>query len=201
MLAVDSSGAVVGSYDKAHLVPFGEFMPLRSILGLGSVAGGSTDFSTGPGVQTLRLPGLPPVGPLVCYEVIFPGAVTDWSDRPEWLLNLTNDGWYGISAGPYQHLVAARLRAVEEGLPMVRAANTGISAVIDSVGRIVAELGLGQRGVLDSPLPRPLSKLTLFAMTGVWGSMLLCLAIGVVAILKNHNKTPVLGPKSFARQI
>ena len=99
MLAVDSSGAVVGSADKAHLVPFGEFMPLRSILGLGSVAGGSTDFSTGPGVQTLRLPGLPPVGPLVCYEVIFPGAVTDWSDRPEWLLNLTNDGWYGIPLG------------------------------------------------------------------------------------------------------
>jgi apolipoprotein N-acyltransferase len=200
MLAVDASGAVVGSYDKAHLVPFGEFMPLRSILGLGSVAGGSTDFSTGPGVQTLRLPGLPPVGPLVCYEVIFPGAVADRSDRPEWLLNLTNDGWYGISAGPYQHLVAARLRAVEEGLPMVRVANTGISAVIDPVGRVLAELGLGERGVLDSTLPRPLSKLTLFAMTGAWGSVLLCLAIGVVAILRNHNKTPVLGRKPFTKQ-
>ena len=144
MLAVDPSGAVVGSYDKSHLVPFGEFMPLRSVLGLGSVAGGSTDFSTGPGVQTLRLPGLPPVGPLVCYEVIFPGAVTDRSDRPEWLLNLTNDGWYGISAGPYQHLVAARLRAVEEGLPVVRVANTGISAVIDPVGRVLVRAGLGR---------------------------------------------------------
>jgi apolipoprotein N-acyltransferase len=176
MLAIDDSGAVVGFYDKAHLVPFGEFMPLRSVLGLGSVAGGSTDFSRGPGVRTLRLPGLPPVGPLVCYEVIFPGAVTDRSDRPEWLLNLTNDGWYGISAGPYQHLVAARLRAVEEGLPVVRVANTGISAVIDPVGRVVVELGLGERGVLDSALPKPLRP-TVFATTGVWGILILCLLI------------------------
>jgi apolipoprotein N-acyltransferase len=180
MLAINESGAVVGSYDKAHLVPFGEFMPLRSVLGLGSVAGGSTDFSRGPGVRTLRLPGLPPVGPLVCYEVIFPGAVTDRSNRPEWLLNLTNDGWYGISAGPYQHLVAARLRAVEEGLPVVRVANTGISAIIDPVGRVVVELGLGERGVLDSVLPKPLERPTVFATTGVWGILILCLLIAYV---------------------
>jgi apolipoprotein N-acyltransferase len=179
MLAIDESGTVVGSYDKAHLVPFGEFMPLRSVLGLGSVAGGSTDFSRGPGVRTLRLPGLPPVGPLVCYEVIFPGAVTDPADRAEWLLNLTNDGWYGISAGPYQHLVAARLRAVEEGLPVVRVANTGISAVIDPVGRVVVELGLGERGILDSTLPKPLRP-TVFATTGVWGILILCLLIAYV---------------------
>ena len=201
MLAIDPSGAIVGSYDKSHLVPFGEFMPLRSVLGLGSVAGGSTDFSTGPGVQTLRLPGLPPVGPLVFYEVIFPGAVTDRSDRPEWLLNLTNDGWYGISAGPYQHLVAARLRAVEEGLPVVRVANTGISAVIDPVGRVLVELGLGERGVLDSTLPRPLSRTTPFAITGVWGSMLLCFAIGVIAVWRNRNRTPVLGRRFPRKQI
>jgi apolipoprotein N-acyltransferase len=186
VLALDDRGAVVGSYDKAHLVPFGEFMPLRSVLGLGSVAGGSTDFSRGPGVQTLRLPGLPPVGPLVCYEVIFPGAVTDRSDRPEWLLNLTNDGWYGISAGPYQHLVAARLRAVEEGLPVVRVANTGISAVIDPVGRVLVELGLGEQGVLDSALPQPLNRPTLFAMTGVRGILLLTFLVGVVGALSKQ---------------
>lgn len=153
---------------------------------MGSVAGGSTDFSRGPGVQTLRLPGLPPVGPLVCYEVIFPGAVTDRSDRPEWLLNLTNDGWYGISAGPYQHLVAARLRAVEEGLPVVRVANTGISAVIDPVGRVLVELGLGEQGVLDSALPQPLNRPTLFAMTGVRGILLLTFLVGVVGSLSKQ---------------
>jgi apolipoprotein N-acyltransferase len=193
MLALDDKGLVVGSYDKAHLVPFGEFMPLRSILGLGSVAGGSTDFSRGPGVQTLRLPGLPPVGPLICYEVIFPGSVADGSDRPDWLLNLTNDGWYGISAGPYQHLVAARLRAVEEGLPVVRVANTGISAIIDPAGRLMAELGLEKQGVLDGPLPRPLDRPTLFAMTGVWGIVVLTLVLGVVGVLLSRGKEPLFG--------
>jgi apolipoprotein N-acyltransferase len=193
MLALDDKGLVIGSYDKAHLVPFGEFMPLRSILGLGSVAGGSTDFSRGPGVQTLRLPGLPPVGPLICYEVIFPGSVADGSDRPDWLLNLTNDGWYGISAGPYQHLVAARLRAVEEGLPVVRVANTGISAIIDPAGRLMAELGLEKQGVLDGPLPRPLDRPTLFAMTGVWGIVVLTLVLGVVGVLLSRGKEPLFG--------
>jgi apolipoprotein N-acyltransferase len=188
MLAIDDRGLVVGSYDKAHLVPFGEFMPLRSILGLGSVAGGSTDFSRGPGVRTLRLPGLPPVGPLICYEVIFPGSVADASDRPDWLLNLTNDGWYGISAGPYQHLVAARLRAVEEGLPVVRVANTGISAIIDPMGRLIAELGLEKRGVLDGRLPRPLDRPTLFATTGVWGILVLTLVLGVVGVVLARDK-------------
>jgi apolipoprotein N-acyltransferase len=193
MIAIDDKGLVIGSYDKAHLVPFGEFMPLRSILGLGSVAGGSTDFSRGPGVRTLHLPGLPPVGPLICYEVIFPGSVVDGSDRPEWLLNLTNDGWYGISAGPYQHLAAARLRAVEEGLPVARVANTGISAIIDPAGRLTGELGLGKQGVVDGRLPRPLHRPTLFAMTGVWGIVVLTLALGIVGVLLARGKEPLSG--------
>ncbi|MBF0373723.1 MAG: apolipoprotein N-acyltransferase, partial [Alphaproteobacteria bacterium] len=96
-------------------------------------------------------------GPLICYEAIFPGRVTAADRRPAWLLNVTNDGWFGISAGPHQHLASARLRAIEEGLPMVRAANTGISAVVDGHGRVVATLGLGERGVLDAPLPNDLS--------------------------------------------
>ena len=178
MLAIDPQGRVVDWYDKSHLVPFGEYMPLRGILGLGSVAGGSTDFSQGKGVRTLHLPGLPPVGPLICYEVIFPGEVVDPRERPQWLLNLTNDGWYGQSAGPYQHLVAARLRAVEEGLPVVRVANTGISAVIDPLGRVAASLGLGERGTIDANLPRPLPDPTVFGRTGVIGPLALTLAVG-----------------------
>ena len=191
--SIDSRARRGRFYDKSHLVPFGEYMPLRSILGLGSVAGGSTDFSTGPGVQTMHCPGCRRVGPLICYEVIFPGAVTDRPDRPQWLLNLTNDGWYGISAGPYQHLWRRDCARSRKGLPMVRVANTGISAIIDPLGRIVAELGLGERASSMAPLPRPLGQLTLFAMTGVWGSMLLCLRIGVVAILRNRRQITLFG--------
>lgn len=155
MVAINDAGAVVGHFDKVHLVPFGEYMPLRGIIGLDKLTEGTVDFTPGDGLHTLDLPGLPPVGPLICYEVIFPGEVVGGGERPQWLLNLTNDGWYGISSGPYQHFAAARLRAVEEGLPVVRVANTGISGIIDGYGRVVAELGLGEEGVVDGPLPRP----------------------------------------------
>jgi apolipoprotein N-acyltransferase len=182
LLAIDRLGRVVAHYDKAHLVPFGEYMPLRSVLGLQSVAGGSTDFSRGPGLQTLRLDGLPPVGPLICYEVIFPGQVARRDDRPEWLLNLTNDGWYGRSAGPHQHLVAARLRAVEEGLPVVRVANTGISAIIDPLGKVQAQLGLLERGIVDGSLPRALAQPTPFAIVGLWSVLGLTIIIGFIGV-------------------
>jgi apolipoprotein N-acyltransferase len=153
LAVVDHSGSIIGSYDKFHLVPFGEYMPLRNVLPLEPVAAGAIDFSAGPGPRTLRLPGLPSVSPLICYEAIFPAAVSERSNRPDWLLNVTNDGWYGKTAGPHQHLAIARVRAVEEGLPMVRAANTGISAIIDSSGRFTGYLGLGREGVLDGSLP------------------------------------------------
>jgi apolipoprotein N-acyltransferase len=103
--------------------------------------------------------------PLVCYEVIFPGQAVPRGDRPGWMLNLTNDGWFGISSGPYQHFRQARVRAIEEGLPLVRAANTGISAVVDPVGRIIASLPLGTEGVLDSALPQPIER-TIYVRAG-----------------------------------
>jgi apolipoprotein N-acyltransferase len=128
---------------------------------------GGVVFSAGPGPGVLPLPdGLPAPGPLICYEVIFSGAVVG-AERPSWLLNVTNDAWFGLSAGPYQHLAAARMRAVEEGLPMVRAAQTGISAVFDASGRQVARLGLGATGTLEAALPAPLAP-TPFARGGLW---------------------------------
>lgn len=166
LVAVDETGSVAAVYDKHHLVPFGEYMPFRDILPLDKITAGALDFSRGPGLATIRAPGLPPFSPLICYEVIFPSAVVRGDDRPDWILNLTNDGWFGISAGPHQHFASARLRAVEEGLPVVRAANTGISAVIDPYGRVVSQLALGTRGVLDSHLPLPAAGLTMYSRFG-----------------------------------
>ncbi len=164
--ALDDAGRVVGAYDKFHLVPFGEYSPFRGVFltaGLGEWASG---FSRGPGPQTLEAPGAPPFGPLICYEAIFPGDVVGPAVRPEWLLNVTNDAWYGISSGPYQHFEQTRLRAVEEGLPLVRVANTGISGVIDSYGRVVAKSALGETAVIDSGLPAPRSRPTAFSYFG-----------------------------------
>jgi apolipoprotein N-acyltransferase len=170
LFAIDRDGVVVARYDKRDLVPFGEFLPLRNLLsrvGLAKLTHGSIDFQPGPGRETIALPGLPPVSPLICYEAIFPGSVVDPHARPGWLLNITNDAWFGRSSGPYQHLAMARLRAIEEGLPLVRSANSGISAVVDPWGRTQAELGLGETGVLDASLPRPLPQPTPFACAGV----------------------------------
>jgi apolipoprotein N-acyltransferase len=181
LVALDHADAVRGTYDKFHLVPFGEYVPLSGVLPIGMIApGGGGAFSAGPGPRTLHLPGLPPVSPLICYEIIFPGAVIDPADRPAWLLNLTNDAWYGRSSGPYQHFASAVARAVEQGLPVVRAAQTGISGVIDPYGRVVARLGLGQRGVVDSALPRALPEATIYQRFG--GPILAgLLAAGLVA--------------------
>ena len=163
---VSVSGEIVGSYDKRRLVPFGEYVPFRGWLPIEKLVEGSQDYSRGAGKRTLNLPGLPLVAPLICFEVIFPGSIVDKQHRPEWLLNLTNDAWYGRTAGPYQHLVQARFRAVEEGLPLIRAANTGISASIDAYGRIVTSLELGRRGVLDTGLPTGLSEGTFYSRQG-----------------------------------
>jgi apolipoprotein N-acyltransferase len=132
-------------------VPFGEYMPLSGLIPIRMVVGGM-DFSAGPGPVTLAPPGLPPFGALICYEVIFPGAVTP-RPRPDWLVNITNDAWFGLSSGPWQHLATARLRAVEEGLPVARAAQTGISALFDARGRRLLMLPLGTAGTATAALP------------------------------------------------
>ena len=166
--AIDHDGSVLSVYDKLHLVPFGEFLPFQDwmeklgFVQLTKVQGG---FIEGARRRNMEIPNAPPTLPLICYEAIFPGIVVSGEDRPAWIINLTNDGWFGISTGPYQHLQQARLRAIEEGLPLVRAANTGISAVIDPLGRIVASLGLGLEGVLDSSLPSAIPP-TIYARTG-----------------------------------
>ena len=124
----------------------------------------------------------------IARVVIVTGEVVDPADRPQWLLNITNDGWYGFSTGPYQHLVAAQLRAVEEGLPLVRVANTGISAIIDPTGHVVSKLGLGKQGILDGALPQALAQPTLFAVTNVWGPLTLALLVGGVGVLLSRRK-------------
>ncbi len=166
LVAIDADDLVRGVYDKFHLVPFGEYVPLRGVLPIQAIANRETDYSFGSGPRTLRLPGAPAVGPLICYEAVFPGAVLDPTDRPAWLLNLTNDAWYGASSGPYQHFAIVAMRAIEEGLPMVRVANSGISGVVDPYGRVTARLGLDVAGVLDVELPQALTGAPLYASFG-----------------------------------
>jgi len=182
--AVDRDGRLVATYDKVHLVPFGEYVPFRRFLPIDKVTPGSVDYSPGPGPRTIDLPGLPPVSPLICYEAIFPGAVVARGGaRPGWLLNVTNDAWYGETAGPHQHFAIARLRAVEEGLPLVRVATTGVSGVVDAYGRTVARLGLGEGGVLDVALPAPTAAPTLYARLGDGPFWALCGLLAAAAAL------------------
>ena len=165
---IDHDGSVVSIYDKLHLVPFGEYLPFQNYmerLGFEQLTRQQGGFIPGSVRRTLEIPNAPGALPLICYEAVFPAIALSGDERPGWIVNLTNDGWFGISTGPYQHLQQARLRAIEQGLPLVRAANTGISAVVDPLGRIVAHLGLGLEGVLDSSLPSPVAS-TLYAALG-----------------------------------
>lgn len=165
VVVVDASGQVVDNYNKFHLVPFGEYMPYKDILKLDKITHGKKDYSAGAGPRTLNVGGgVPPFSPLVCYEAIFPGAAINKLQQPDWILNLTNDAWYGETAGPHQHLDLTKLRAIEEGIPLVRAANTGMSVVFDSYGREVARLGLNETGVLDFRLPTSLDGNTFFSL-------------------------------------
>lgn len=185
LVALDASGTVHAAYDKAHLVPFGEYMPLRGLIPIRVVQGGM-DFTPGPGLRSMEVPGLPPFGVLICYEVIFPAEVTP-APRPAWLVNVTNDAWYGISAGPYQHLATARLRAVEEGLPLIRAAQTGVSVVFDAFGRTVGRIPLGEMGVLQARLPGSLDP-TPFARFGLWIPGVLAVATSLIGWVSGRGR-------------
>jgi apolipoprotein N-acyltransferase len=182
---IDHDGSILSVYDKVHLVPFGEYLPFQRFLErlgfmqLTKVQGG---FLAGDRRRALAAPRAPKFLPLICYEIIFPHDVVPPGERAGWFLNLTNDAWFGISTGPHQHFQQSRVRAIEEGLPLVRAANTGISAVVDPVGRIIHALPLGVEGVLDSPLPQGLPP-TLYSRLGdVPLGLLLAAIVLVIAV-------------------
>ena len=158
--SLSQSNGLQHNYDKRHLVPFGEYLPLAkwlSALGLKKLTAGREGYASGSGPVVFDVEGLPRIRSLICYEIIFPEEILSNSeDTPRVLLNLTNDAWFGDSTGPYQHLAITRMRAIETGIPVLRIANTGISAVIDPLGRIIQSLKLNESGVIDSKLPRPL---------------------------------------------
>jgi apolipoprotein N-acyltransferase len=189
MMMIDHEGKITGVYDKAHLVPFGEFQPLRPYVPKEWMTPvGDTDFSWGQPSQVLNWDHLPPLLPLICYEAIFPEMAQSEAERPDWLLNVTNDAWFGLSTGPHQHFHMARMRSVEQGVPLVRVANTGISAVIDGYGRIRASLPLGTQGILDAALPKPLPTATLFAQ--YHKIILLLLAVGGMIFIFLTRRRP-----------
>lgn len=194
VMLIDHQGTILDVYDKTWLVPFGEFLPFQALLesfGLRQLTNVVGGFTAGPGPKTLSTDAIAPFAPLVCYEAIFSGAFIDLETRPEWILNVTNDAWFGDSPGPWQHLRQARLRAVEEGLPLVRAANNGISAVVDPYGRFVARLGLDVRGVIDSTLPGNLPP-TRFRKSGGLVLLGLLLALAIGGLVRNPtNKVEV----------
>jgi apolipoprotein N-acyltransferase len=185
---IGDDGTILAVYDKNHLVPFGEYLPFQDLMerfGLQQLTKVHGGYIAGNRRRAIALPRAPKVLPLICYEVIFPGEIGSPDDRPGWIVNVTNDAWFGLSPGPYQHLQQARLRAIEEGLPIVRVANSGISAVIDPTGRIVAMIGLGQEGVTDSALPAALRP-TLYARAGDI-PLLLVIAASALLIMRNRR--------------
>lgn len=180
--ALDGKGAIVGSYAKAHLVPYGEYLALRWLLeplGATRLVPGGIDFVPGPGPRTLDLGPLGKVGVQICYEIIFPGEVVDRDNRPDYLFNPSNDGWFG-AFGPPQHLAQARMRAIEEGLPVLRATTSGISAVIDARGRVVRHLPRFVAGRIDGVIPPALPP-TPFARFGNLLTLLLALTLLVAS--------------------
>lgn len=169
LLRLDENGEVTQVYDKHHLVPFGEFMPLGDLMarfgihGLAAEKGGG--YSAGPGAEIVDMGALGSAVPLICYEGVFARNILSAPERPGMILMITNDAWFGKVSGPYQHLAQGRLRSAEQGLPMVRVANTGVSAMVDGTGRVLAHIPLGEAGWIDAPLPPALPP-TVYARTG-----------------------------------
>jgi apolipoprotein N-acyltransferase len=195
VFAMDRTGRVHARYDKAHLVPYGEYLPMRPILsaiGLSRLAPGDVDFDPGPGPQTLNLPVVGKAGFQLCYEIIFSGQVVDRGNRPNFLFNPSNDAWFG-RWGPPQHLAQARLRALEEGIPILRSTPTGISAVIDAKGALLQSLPWRRPGVIDAMLPAPLPP-TLFARLGNVLPLGFALLLAVGALLVGRRAQAIAKP-------
>jgi apolipoprotein N-acyltransferase len=189
---IDREGSIASLYDKVHLVPFGEYLPFQDLLeslGLQQLTKQRGGFLAGDRHRLIAVPGAPMALPLICYEIIFPGEVAPKGDRPGWIVNVTNDGWFGISTGPYQHFHQARVRAIEEGLPLVRAANTGISAVVDPLGRVINSLALGSEGVIDAPLPRPVEP-PVYTRFGDTPAAILVFVAFMVVIFRRSRSFP-----------
>jgi apolipoprotein N-acyltransferase len=191
LFAIGAGGVIEAIYDKWHLVPFGEYEPSWLPVAVQLVPGGG--FASGPGPETLHVPGLPPVGVLICYEAIFPSEIINEADRPDWIVNVTNDAWFGNSTGPRQHSAAARMRAVEEGLPLLRAANTGISAAFDGMGHEVARLGMQQTGFLAVRLP-PALPLPFYARAGLWLPGTAAILLIIVGLASGTTRRKELHP-------
>jgi apolipoprotein N-acyltransferase len=194
VFAMDRSGRIHARYDKSHLVPYGEYLPMRPILsaiGLSRLAPGDIDFDSGPGPQTLDLPVVGKVGFQLCYEIIFSGQVVERGNRPNFLFNPSNDAWFG-AWGPPQHLAQARLRALEEGLPVLRSTPTGISAVIDAKGKLLHSLPWRRAGVIDATLPPPLPP-TLFARLGNIAPLILSLLLAGAAVVVARRARTIAG--------
>lgn len=189
MLVIDGNGEIIAAYDKLNLVPFGEYLPFQNLLGsigLQQLTQRGA-FAAGTQRKNIVVPATPSFLPLICYEIVFSGALSKQWDRPKWIVNLTNDAWFGMTAGPYQHAHQSRIRAVEEGIPVVRAANTGISMVVDPYGRIVESLKLGERGTVDSPLPKA-APITLFSLHGNWPLLIfICTLFLILVVTKQRN--------------
>src|SRR5262249_2640180 len=187
---IDHDGSILSVYDKVHLVPFGEDLPFQSFLeplALPRLPKRQGGCLAGDRRRAMTSPRAPKFVPLICYEIVFPHDAVPPGERAGWLLNLTNDAWFGMSAGPHQHFQQARVRAIEEGLPLVRAANTGISAVVDPVGGVIRALPLGSEGVLDSGLPQPLAP-TLYSRMGDLPLAIVLAAIGILAVFRRVRK-------------
>jgi apolipoprotein N-acyltransferase len=186
------NGETLASYDKHHLVPFGEYIPLGDHaydwFGLSAFAAQSGNaYSAGAGPVVLNLGKLGMVLPLICYEAVFPQDLRG-TTRPDWLLQITNDAWFGTLTGPFQHAAQARLRAVEQGLPLVRVANTGVTEVVDARGRVTASLPFGTEGFLDAALPGPLPA-TPYSRFGE--IPVLVLLAGCVALILRRGRRPL----------
>jgi apolipoprotein N-acyltransferase len=186
LLVFDDVGALTAQYDKIHLVPFGEYLPLSPLLtalGFQKLTHGLGVFATGVEPRpVIDIAGLPKALGLICYEVLFPGAIVESASRPGVLINLTNDGWFGNSTGPRQHFHQSRVRAVEEGVPLIRAANNGISAVVDPYGRVLHSLSMNVRGVIDSDVPSGAAQ-TPYSRFGDWGLALLLALVASAAVV------------------